>query len=57
MTLVAEDVDAVYQRLKQFGVEIEAPPKLNEHYGIYHFFARDPDGYRLEVQRFLEPLV
>lgn len=56
ITLVTEDVDAVYKRLKQFGVETEAPPKLSEHYGIYHFFARDPDGYRLEVQRFLEPL-
>lgn len=56
ITLVLDDVDGVYKRLKQLGVEIEAPPRLNEHYGIYHFFARDPDGYRLELQRFLEPL-
>ena len=22
---------------------------------IYHFFLRDPDGYLIEVQRFLDP--
>ncbi len=56
LTLVLDDVDGVYQRLKRRAVETEGPPKLNEPFGIYHFFARDPDGYRLEVQRFLEPL-
>jgi len=56
ITLVTENVDGVYSRLKQLGVETEAPPKLNERYGIYHFFARDPDEYKLEVQRFLTPL-
>ena len=57
MTLVKDEVDATYHRLKSLHIETEAPPKLNERYGIYHFFARDPDGYRVEVQRFLEPLV
>jgi catechol 2,3-dioxygenase-like lactoylglutathione lyase family enzyme len=56
LTLVTEEVDAVYQHLRSLGVETEAPPTLNPTYGIYHFFARDPDGYRVEVQRFLEPL-
>jgi predicted enzyme related to lactoylglutathione lyase len=56
LTLVLEDVDAVYRRLQRLAVETEGPPRLNEGFGIYHFFARDPDGYRLEVQRFLEPL-
>jgi len=56
ITLVTDEVDQVYQRLKRLHIETEAPPKLNESFGIYHFFARDPDGYRVEVQRFLEPL-
>ena len=50
------DVDGAYEVLVALGVETEAPPKLNERFGIYHFFARDPDGYRLELQRFNEPL-
>ena len=56
LTLVTDDVDEVYKTLRRLNVETEAPPRLNEQHGIYHFFARDPDGYRVEVQRFLEPL-
>lgn len=56
LTLVLGDVDGAYEKLTELGVETEAPPRLNEQFGIYHFFARDPDGYRLELQRFLEPL-
>lgn len=56
LTFVMGEVDEVYRTLRRRNVEIEAPPRLNENYGIYHFFARDPDGYRIEVQRFLEPL-
>ena len=56
LTLVLDDVDGVYQNLTKLGIETEAPPNLNERFGIYHFFARDPDGYRLELQRFADPL-
>lgn len=56
LTLVLEDVDGVYRRFKRLAIETEAPPRHNEGFGIYHFFARDPDGYRLEVQRFHQPL-
>jgi catechol 2,3-dioxygenase-like lactoylglutathione lyase family enzyme len=56
LSLVAPDVAAVDQRLRRLGVEIELAPRRNEHYRIYHFFARDPDGYRVEVRRFIEPL-
>ena len=56
ITLVTADVDGIYQRFKTQGIMMEEVPKLNEYYGIYHFFARDPNGYRLEIQRFLEPL-
>jgi catechol 2,3-dioxygenase-like lactoylglutathione lyase family enzyme len=56
VTLLLDDVDGFYRRVRKLGIETEAPPKLNERYGIYHFFLRDPDGYRVEVQRFVEPL-
>lgn len=56
LTLVLDDVDGAYRKLTELGVHTEAPPGQNERFGIYHFFARDPDGYRLELQRFDEPL-
>ncbi len=56
LTLVLDDVDGMYQKLTKLGVTTEALPKLNERFGIYHFFARDPDGYRLEFQRSSDPL-
>ncbi|MEF3274104.1 MAG: VOC family protein [Chloroflexus sp.] len=55
LTIVTADVDVVYQRLIAAGIATDGPPRVNSRYQIYHFFARDPDGYRLEVQRFLHP--
>lgn len=53
LTLITERVDEVYNQLKAAGLEIEHPPKENPTFGIYHFFLRDPNGYLVEVQRFL----
>lgn len=53
-TLVTPDVDGWYAYLRQRGVVFEKPPTLNEAYGIYHCFARDPNGYLIEIQRFLD---
>ncbi len=55
VTLVSDDVDGWYERLKASGVGIDAPPSKNETFNIYHFFLRDPDGYKLEIQCFLDP--
>lgn len=55
LTLVCDDVDGWYARLSEAGVATDGPPRENERYRIYHFFARDPDGYRIEIQRFLHP--
>ncbi|MHC5005614.1 MAG: VOC family protein [Planctomycetota bacterium] len=55
LTLVTEDVDAWHERLQAAGVPIEAPPALNPTYRIHHFFCRDPNGYRVEIQRFEDP--
>lgn len=55
LTFVTEDVDNWADRLKDAGVQLEKEPSLNEQYGIYHIFFRDPNGYLLEIQRFLDP--
>lgn len=55
ITFVANDVDSWYQQLRQQGVVFEKPPTLNEKFNIYHCFLRDPNGYLLEIQRFLDP--
>jgi catechol 2,3-dioxygenase-like lactoylglutathione lyase family enzyme len=52
LTLVTDDVDGWHQRLVERGVAIETPPTHNPRFGIYHLFLRDPDGHRVEIQRF-----
>jgi catechol 2,3-dioxygenase-like lactoylglutathione lyase family enzyme len=53
-TLVTPDVDGWYQHLAALGAAFEKPPALNEQYRIYHCFLRDPNGYLIEIQRFLD---
>ncbi len=55
-TLVHEDVEGVHQRLRALGADLDGPPRHNPRFGITQFFVRDPDGYRVEIQRFDEPL-
>ena len=55
LTLVTEDVDGWHERLKNLGVPFEKEPALNPDYNIYHCFLRDPNGYLLEIQQFLDP--
>jgi predicted enzyme related to lactoylglutathione lyase len=55
LTLVTDDVDGRVAALAERGATIETPPSFNERYRIYHAFLRDPNGYRLEVQRFEDP--
>jgi catechol 2,3-dioxygenase-like lactoylglutathione lyase family enzyme len=56
LTMVSDDVDGWYERLKAQNVNIKHPPSLNEKYQIYHFYLEDPDGYTVEIQRFNDPL-
>jgi catechol 2,3-dioxygenase-like lactoylglutathione lyase family enzyme len=56
LTLVSEDVDGWYEKLRQKGVEFKKTPTHNPKFGIYHCFFTDPNGYLLEIQRFDEPL-
>jgi len=55
LTLVTPDVDQWYRALSGRGVAFEKPPALNPRYNIYHCFLRDPNGYLIEIQRFLDP--
>ena len=55
LTLVTPDVDGWYRHLTDQGVAFEKPPALNPRYDIYHCFLRDPNGYLIEIQRFLDP--
>jgi catechol 2,3-dioxygenase-like lactoylglutathione lyase family enzyme len=55
VTLVTDDVDAEHARLVAAGVSCEKEPSHNPKYNLYHAFYRDPDGFLIEVQRFLDP--
>jgi len=55
LTLVTTQVDDWYAYLQEKGVKIFDPPKINPKYDIYHFFLKDPDGYLVEIQQFLNP--
>ncbi|MCO5183764.1 MAG: VOC family protein [Anaerolineae bacterium] len=55
LTLVTDEVDAWYERLLTYGVPVEKTPQLNPRFNIYHLFVRDPDGYLIEIQTFLDP--
>jgi len=56
LTLVCQDVDGWYEKLRAKGVEFSQAPAHNPKFGIYHCFFRDPNGYLLEIQRFDQPL-
>ncbi|XWN31112.1 MAG: VOC family protein [Devosia sp.] len=55
VTLVSNDVNGWHAHLAAKGVTFEKPPTLYEDYNIYHCFLRDPAGYLLEIQTFLDP--
>ena len=55
LTFEIEDVDGFCSDLEGQDVEIEVRPRLNKDYNIYQMFIRDPNGYLLEIQRFLDP--
>lgn len=55
VTIITQEVDQMYARLMASQAVVEDEPKLNPRFGIYHFFARDPTGWRVEVQRFVSP--
>ena len=57
LTFLTDKVDDHFKNLKEKNVEIVQEPKLNEKFQIYHFFLKDPDGYTVEIQKFINPKV
>jgi catechol 2,3-dioxygenase-like lactoylglutathione lyase family enzyme len=55
LTLVTDEVDVWYERLRAQGVPFEKPPTENLKFNIYHCFLRDPNDYLIEIQRFNDP--
>lgn len=55
LTVITPDVDGWHSYLSDQGIGFEKPPTFNPRYDIYHCFLRDPNGYLIEIQRFLDP--
>lgn len=53
LTLVTEKVDEMYRKITESGVNVPEKPKINQKFNIYHFFLKDPNGYTIEIQKFL----
>lgn len=54
LTLIVENVDLVFETLTSDGNIQANPPTINPKYRIYHFFMTDPNGYLVEIQKFLD---
>ena len=54
ITLVTEDVDEIYNKIINAGLHIKEKPRINQKFNIYHFFFKDPNGYTIEIQNFLD---
>ena len=55
LTIVTDEVDEWYRYLKTQDVDFKKSPTYNPDYNIYHCFLCDPNGYLIEIQRFLDP--
>lgn len=53
ITLVVDDVHQTHQMMQQANKQ---PGKINvnEFFKIEHFFMKDPNGYTIEIQRFID---
>lgn len=55
ITILSDDLEGWYRRATEAHLICDGPPRINEQYQIEHFFIDAPDGYRVEIQRFLDP--
>ncbi len=55
LTLVTEDVDMWFKKVKEAGCEVIKEPAFTPEYNIYNCFVKEPAGYTLEIQRFEDP--
>ncbi|PRD44107.1 glyoxalase [Sphingobacterium haloxyli] len=54
LTIEVEDVDKVYQDLKQKGIKIEIDIR-NEPWGDRHFAIQDPNGIGIDIVKYSAP--
>jgi len=54
LCLLTNDVEAWHSRLVQMGHPSEQPPMENKAFGISNALLRDPGGYLIELQQFLD---
>ncbi len=57
LTLVTDDVEGWYVALHEVGVPLLSSIAVHEDIRVKCFFVRDPGGYVLEFQSFLDPQV
>lgn len=56
LTLVVDDVENQYKILSRNSSLEISEVVYNEKYNIIHFFITDPNGYLVEIQKFLKPI-
>ncbi len=54
ITLLTDEVDRVHKDMLTKGYKPDSEPQENSRFKIYHFFVKDPSGYLVEVQKFLD---
>jgi len=55
LTLVTDDVDGWFLRVKSSGANVIKEPAPNPQFQIYNCFVNDPNGYLIEIQKFTDP--
>ncbi|MEG3064373.1 VOC family protein [Acetomicrobium sp.] len=54
ITLVTDDLQTWYERLKRHKVELETSIQRPQDFPVECFFFRGPGGYEFEIQKFLK---
>jgi lactoylglutathione lyase len=54
ISLITDEVDQWYETLKKKGVKLLSEPLTKKDIGIKSFLFEDPEGYILEIQKFLD---
>lgn len=54
ISLITDEVDEWYEKLQKSGVKLLSKPLMKEEIGIRSFLFEDPEGYILEIQKFLD---
>jgi catechol 2,3-dioxygenase-like lactoylglutathione lyase family enzyme len=53
-TLVTPEVDKWFELLVKRGVKFLKEPEVNTQFNIYHCMFHDPNGYLIEIQKFID---